>query len=142
MPIQYVIPCTATLTANASAFTEFTASCTEDASRGAETMIQRVYPIKIITVLFSTTPTPDVIVRIYKEDASGLIRPLSDSLPASLITRLISVSGQLPKVFHIFGEPAIILVNPMEKLIVRVAPLSNVGSSNVPVNFTLVAEKG
>jgi len=142
MPIQYMIPCTATLTANASAFTEFTAYCTEDPSRGAETMIQRVYPIKIITVLFQSAPTPDVLVRVYKEDASGIIRPLADSLPASLITRLVTVSGQLPYVFSRAGQPAMILVNAMEKLIVKVVNLANVGSSNVTVNFTIVAEKG
>jgi len=33
-------------------------------------------------------------------------------------------------------------VNPMEKLIVKVANLSAVGSSNVQVSFTIVAEKG
>jgi len=142
MPIQYTIQCTATLTANASAFTEFTASCVEDPSRGAESMIQRVYPIRVITVYFPTAPTPDVVVRIYKEDASGLVRPVADSLPASMLAKLVTVSGQLPYAFSKAGQPAIILVNPMEKLIVKVANLSAVGSSNVQVSFTIVAEKG
>ena len=142
MPIQYMIQCTATLTANAPAFTEFTASCVEDPARGAETMIQRVYPIKIISVYFPTAPSPDVTVKLYKEDASGLVRPLVESLPASILTKLVSVSGQLPYAFSKSGQPAVVLVNPMEKLTVKVANLGAVGSSNVTVNFTLIAEKG
>jgi hypothetical protein len=142
MPIQYMIPCTATLTANASAFTEFVASCTEDPARGAETMIQRVYPIKIITVYFPSAPSPDVTVKLYKEDVTGIIRPLVESLPASILTKLVTVSGQLPYAFSKAGQPAIVLVNPMEKLIVKVVNQSAVGSSAVTVSFTLIAEKG
>ena len=142
MPIQYMIQCSATLPANASAFTEITASCVEDPARGAESMIQRVYPIKIISVYFPTAPSPDVTVKLYKEDASGLVRPLVESLPASILTKLVSVSGQLPYAFSKSGQPAVVLVNPMEKLTVKVTNLSAVGSSNVTVNFTLIAEKG
>jgi len=142
MPIQYMIPCSATLPANAPAYTETVASCTEDPARGAETTIQRIYPIKIITVYFPTAPSPDVTVKLYKEDASGIIRPLVESLPASILTKLVTVSGQLPYAFSRAGQPAIVLVNPMEKLRVVVVNQSAVGTSAVSVSFTLIAEKG
>jgi len=142
MPIQYMIKCTATMKAGSGAFTEFVASCTEDPSRGAETTIQRIYPIKIITVLFPSAPTPDVTVKLYKEDVSGIIRPLVESLPASLLTKLVSVSGQLPYAFSRAGLPAVVLVNPMEKLRVVVTNQDAVGTSDVSVSFTLIAEKG
>jgi hypothetical protein len=143
MPIQYNILCTATIKAGQPAFSEIPATCVEDPVRGAETQIQRNYPIKLITVLVPTAPRIDFVVRVKKESIDGIIRPVADSVPASLINRLITVSGQLPAVFTRAGKPAIIYIAPMEKLsifIVNLAPGES--SGDTPVSFTIVAEKG
>jgi hypothetical protein len=141
MPIQYNILCTATIRANTQAFTEIPVACVEDPIRGAETQIQRNYPIKIITVLVPTAPRIDFVVRVKKESIDGIIRPLADSIPASLVNRLISVSGQLPAVFTRAGKPAIIYIAPMEKLSIFVVNLAPV-REDTPIEFTIVAEKG
>jgi len=141
MPIPYTIVCTATIKANTPAYSEIPVNCVEDPVRGAESSIQRVYPIKIITVLASSAPSIDYVVRVKKESIDGIIRPLADSIPASLINRLVTVSGQLPAVFTKMGRPAIIYVAPMEKLSIYIVNLAS-PSSDTPVSFNIIAEKG
>jgi hypothetical protein len=142
MPIQYTIPCTATIKAGTPAYSEITANCVEDPVRGAESTILRVYPIKIITVLVPTAPSIDYVVRVKKESVDGIIRPLADSIPASLINKLVTVSGQLPAVFTRMGRPAIIYIAPMEKLSIHIVNLVAGGSADTTVSFSIVAEKG
>jgi hypothetical protein len=141
MPIQYTWVCTATIKANTPAFSEIPAVCIEDPVRGAESALQRVYPIKIITVLVPSEPSVDYIVRVKKESVDGVIRPLADSIPASLISKLITVSGQLPSAFTRMGKPAIIYVAPMEKLSVFVVNLTS-ERADTTVTFHIIAEKG
>jgi hypothetical protein len=141
MPIQYVWNCSVTLKANTPAYSEIPAQCIEDPSRGAESAIQRVYPIRIITILVPSEPEVDYVIRVKKEGLDGLIRQLSDSIPASQINKLMSVSGQLPAVFYYEGEPAIIEFDPMEKIYINVVNLAQT-SKDVTVSFTVVAEKG
>ena len=68
MPIQYVWTCTATIKANTPPYTEIGATCVEDPARGAENAIQRVYPIRIISILVRTDVQADgdYVVRIKK----------------------------------------------------------------------------
>jgi hypothetical protein len=142
MTIQYTIQCTATIRANTPAYSEIPVACVEDPTRGAETVIQRIYPIKIITILVPSEPGVDYVVRVKKESIDGIIRPLADSIPARLISRLVTVSGQLPMVFTRYGRPAIIYVAPMEKLSIFVVNLEPARSSDVTVTFNIIAEKG
>jgi hypothetical protein len=142
MPIQYTWTCTATIKAAQPAFSEILASCVEDPADGARTIIQRVYPIKIITALVPADPAIDYVIRVKKESTDGIIRPLADSIPARLINKLISVSGQLPAVFTKAGRPAIIYVAPMEKIYIYIVNLAAGGSADTTVSFTIVAEKG
>jgi len=141
MPIQYVIPCTATIRANTPAFTEITATCVEDPVRGAESVIQRVYPIKIITILVSGEPPVDYVVRVKKESVDGTIRQLADSIPASVLYRMITVSGQPPAAFTRLGRPALVRIAPMEKLSIFIVNLATT-SADRTVSFQLLAEKG
>jgi hypothetical protein len=67
---------------------------------------------------------------------------VADSLPATVIKSLISVSGQLPAAFVVGGEKASILVRPMEKVSVWIVNLAAGGSSATTVNFRIIAEKG
>jgi len=142
MPIPYTLTCQATIKAGQPAYSEISASCVEDPVRGAETVIQRVYPIKIITVLVPSAPSIDYIVRIKKESVDGIIKPLADSIPASLINKLVTVSGQLPMVFTRNGRPAIIYVAPMEKLSIYIVNLASGESADTTVRFNVIAEKG
>ena len=141
MPIPYTIVCTATIKANTPAYSEIPVACVEDPVRGAESVIQRVYPIKIVTVLVPSEPPIDYVVRIKKESVDGIIRPLADSIPASLISKLVTVSGQLPATFVRNGRPAIIYIAPMEKLSIYVVNLAS-SKEDVTVAFHVVAEKG
>jgi len=142
MPIPYTWTCTATIKAGQTAYSEISATCVEDPVRGGETVIQRVYPIKIITALVPSAPSIDYVVRVKKESVDGIIRPLADSIPASVINKLISVSGQLPAVFTRAGRPAIIYIAPMEKLLIYIVNLAAGGTADTPVSFSIVAEKG
>jgi hypothetical protein len=81
-------------------------------------------------------------VRVKKESVDGIIKPLADSVPASLINKLMTVSGQLPMVFTRMGRPAIIYVAPMEKLSIFIVNLAAGGSADTTVSFSIVAEKG
>jgi len=141
MPIPYTIVCSATIKAGTPAYSEIPVNCVEDPVRGAESVIQRVYPIKIITILVPTAPTTDYVVRVKKESIDGIIRPLADSIPASLINKLITVSGQLPAVFTRNGRPALVYVAPMEKLSIYIVNLAS-PSSDANISFHLIAEKG
>jgi hypothetical protein len=142
MPIQYTIPCTATIRANTPAYSEIPVSCVEDPVRGAETVIQRVYPIKIITVLVPDAPPVDYVVRVKKESVDGIIRPLADSAPASILNKMITISGQPPVAFTRLGRPALVYVAPMERLSLYVVNLAPGRQSDVQVTFQLLAEKG
>jgi hypothetical protein len=140
MPIPYTWSCTALIKAGTPLYTEVNATCIEDPARGAESSIQRVYPILINSVLVSDVPI-DFVVRIKKEGIDGIIRPLADSIPASMISRLISVSGQLPSVFYVEGEPASIYIDSMEKVYINVVNLAT-PDRDTTVRFQIVAEKG
>jgi hypothetical protein len=142
MPIPYTWTCTATIKANTPAYSEILATCIEDPAQGAQSIIQRVYPIDINTVLVPSAPSIDYVVRIKKEGVDGVIRPLADSIPASLINKLMAVSGQLPSVFYQDGEPATIYIAPMEKIYIYIVNLSAGGTSDTTVSFQVVAEKG
>ena len=142
MTIPYTWTCTATIKAGAPAYSEILASCVEDPAQGAQSIIQRVYPIDINTILVPSQPSVDYVVRIKKEGVDGVIRPLADSIPASLINKLMSVSGQLPMVFYQDGEPAVIYIAPMEKIYVYVVNLAPGGSADTTVSFQIIAEKG
>jgi hypothetical protein len=141
MPIQYTWTCKADIPANTKAYTEVAVSCVEDPVRGSESVIQRIYPILIDTILVTTAPTVDYVVTIKKESVDGTIRPVATSIPASVLKELISVSGQLPFAFTDRGRPAVIYVAPMEKLSLFVIPLADVATATT-VNFVVVAEKG
>ena len=141
MPIQYTWICSATIPAGATTYSEIQASCVEDPVAGSEKVIQRIYPIQINTILVPTAPSIDYVVRIKKESRDGIIRPLADSLPASLINKLMSVSGQLPAVFTKFGKPAVIYIAPFEKVSVFVVNLASPTSATT-VSFSIIAEKG
>jgi hypothetical protein len=144
MPIQYIWTCSATIKAGTKAYTETSVSCVEDPVRGAETSIQRVYPIVIDTVVVPSIPTaaPDFVVRVKKEGVDGIIRPLADSIPASILNKLLSTTGKVPDAFMEFGEPVSIYVAPMEKVYLFVVNLADAGTSDVTVSFNVVAEKG
>jgi hypothetical protein len=141
MPIQYTWTCKADIPANTKAYTEVAVSCVEDPVRGSESVIQRVYPIVIDTVLVPADPTVDFVVRVKKESVDGMVRPVADSIPAKVLYRLITVSGQLPFAFTDRGRPAVIYVAPMEKLSLFVLPLEDVATATT-VNFAVIAEKG
>jgi len=144
MPIQYVWVCSAVLKAGTKAYTETPVSCVEDPVRGAETAIQRVYPIVIDTVVVPSIPSgaPDYIVRVKKEGIDGIIRPLADSVPASILNRLLSATGKVPDAFMQLGEPVSIYVAPMEKVYLFLVNLADAGTSDVTISFQVVAEKG
>lgn len=143
MPIPYTWICSATIPANTAAYSEIAATCVEDPARGSENAIQRLYKILINTVIPSdTTISIDYVVRIKKEGADGVVRPVADSIPATILKSLVSVSGQLPSAFMVGGERASILVRPMEKVSVWVVNLAASGASETTVNFRIIAEKG
>ena len=145
MPIQYVWVCSAVLKAGAKAYTKVPVSCVEDPVRGAETAIQRVYPIMIDTVVVPSIPSgaPDYIVRVEKEGVDGIIRPLADSVPASILNKLLSATGKVPDAFMEYGEPVSIYVAPMEKVYLFVVTLADyTGTTDVTYTFQVVAEKG
>jgi len=108
---------------------------------GAESIIQRVYPIKIITVLVPDAPPIDYVVRVKKESVDGIIRPLADSVSASILNKMITVSGQPPVAFTRNGRPAIIYIAPMEKLSLFVVNLRS-PDRDTTLSFQLLAEKG
>jgi hypothetical protein len=141
MSISYTWTCTAAIRANTPAFAEIPVSCIEDPIRGAEPVIQRIYPIKIITILVPGEPPIDYVIRVKKESVDGIIRPLADSIPASLINKLITVSGQLPAVFTKNGRPAIIYIAPMERVSIYVVNLAP-ATADRTVSFNVIAEKG
>lgn len=145
MPIQYVWVCSASIPAGAKAYTKVSASCVEDPVRGAETAIQRVYPILIDTVLVPSIPSgaPDYVVRVEKEGVNGIIRPVADSVPASILNKLLSATGKVPDAFVQQGMPVSIYVAPMEKIYLSVVTLADyTGTSPLAVSFQVVAEKG
>jgi hypothetical protein len=142
MPLQYTWVCQATIKAGAAEYTEFSATCVEDPLKGAEQVIQRNYRIQINTVMVPEAPAIDFVVRIKKEDASGIIMPKADSLPAKLLNKLLSVSGQIPNAFYRRGRPAVIQVLPMEKLYIFVVNLEPGGTADTTVKFQVIAEKG
>jgi hypothetical protein len=142
VPIPYSIKCTAVIKAGKEAFSEIPANCIEDPTRGAEAVIQRVYPIKVISVLVPSAPTIDYIVRFKKEGRDGVIRPLADTPPASQINKMITVSGAPPQVFSVRGKPAILYYASMEKLSVFIVNLATGGASDTTVEFIVLAEKG
>jgi hypothetical protein len=84
----------------------------------------------------------DYVVRVKKESVDGIIKPLADSIPASVINRLITVSGQLPAVFTRLGRPALIYIAPMEKVSIYVVNLAPGEAADRTVSFNIVAEKG
>ena len=142
MPIPYTWTCTATIKAGQAAYSEILANCVEDPAEGAKSIIQRVYPIKLVTVLVPSAPSIDYVVRVKKESVDGIIRPLADSAPASLLNKLISVSGQPPAAFTKNGRPAIIYVAPMEKIYIYIVNLAAGGTADTPISFSIQAEKG
>jgi hypothetical protein len=144
MPIQYVWTCSAVLKRDTKAYTEVPVSCVEDPVRGAESAIQRIYPIIIDTIVIPSIPTgaPDYVVRVKKEGVNGIIRPLADSVPASILNRLLSTTGKVPDAFMEFGKPVSIYVAPMEKVYLFLVNLSDAGTSDVTISFQVIAEKG
>jgi hypothetical protein len=142
MPLQYTWVCEATIPAGKGAYSEIDATCIEDPKKGAETVIQRNYRIQINTVMVPEAPAIDFVVRIKKEDASGIITPKADSLPAKLLNKLLSVSGQIPQAFYRRGRPAVIQVLPMEKVYIQIVNLEPGGTANTTVKFQILAEKG
>ena len=142
MPIPYTFKCTAIIKAGKEAFSEIPATCVEDPAHGGETVIQRVYPIKIISVLVPSAPSIDYVIRFKKEGRDGVIRPLADTPPASQINKMITVSGAPPQVFSVRGKPALLYYAPMEKLSVFIVNLASGGASDVTVEFIVSAEKG
>jgi hypothetical protein len=141
MPIPYTWICTADVPAGTEIYKEIGATCIEDPDVGAETVIQRIYRIMINTVVVPETPAIDYVVRIKKEDASGVVTPKSDSLPAKTLNKLLSVSGQIPNAFYRKGKPAVIEVLPMEKVYIYVVILESPTTAQT-LRFQIVAEKG
>jgi len=139
--VQYNWICTASLPANLALYSEVDADCVEDPGRGSEKVIQRVYPIFINTIVIPDTVTVDYVVRVYKEDVSGIRRPVVDSLNAKTIRALMSVSGQVPRAFYSRGQPASIYVAPMERVSLRVMNIET-PSAATTVRFLVVADKG
>ncbi|MCX8209392.1 MAG: hypothetical protein N3G79_07115 [Sulfolobales archaeon] len=126
-----------TLPANTAAFTRVLGTITFADVVGATrsgTVIQVPYRVRIVDIVFSTSPTPDVVVVVDKNfgQKQWVSKPASQLVVAAGRPRLNPI--------EVMGKKAIIEFLPFEAISIYVSPLAAVGTSPVTITFQLIVE--
>ena len=130
---------TVTLKANSPAYTNFIASISYADQFGivvTSNKVQLPYGFKIKDIVFSTAPTPDIVVVVDKNNGARQWQ----SVPASQLVLQAGRPRLDPFGRDELGRRIVPAFNKFDILSVIVRPLAAVGASDVPVTFQLYVE--